>query len=107
MLDFEIDFPQNYEQLIKQATEQQRHEISSNLAHELNKELQIPHRTVWPVDTSHSVRRFLVEDDSATNDILVLNTAKYARYVNAKGKHRGAAQKAIQQLWARALRRVI
>ena len=106
MLNFEIDYPAAYERLLEDAVEDERHEISANMAHELNKPLQIPHRTVWPVDTSYSVRRFMVEDDSATHDILVLNTAPYARAVNTRGRSAGAAQTAVGQLWDAALRKV-
>ena len=107
MLDFDIEFDRDYAELIEKSVEQERHEISANLAHELTKGIVRPHKTAWPVDTTHSVTRFMLEDDSATHDILVKNTAEYAIYVNTRGRHRGAAQKAVQQLWARALRRVV
>ena len=111
-LDLEIEFEGSFD--ISGAVEEEVHETVANLAHELERGVR-KRDTLWPQDTGFSRDRFRLEDDSATNDILVLNTARYAEYVNDRPRYpRGgsnpnyrAAQRAIEKLWARALRKVV
>ncbi|MCY4121045.1 MAG: hypothetical protein OXG72_09020 [Acidobacteria bacterium] len=106
-LDFDIDLeiPD-----VNSLVEQERHEITANLAHELERGIR-KRDTLWPQDTGFSRDRFRLEDDNVTGDILVLNTAPYAAAVNNRQAYpRGgrnpnyrAAQRAIERLWRKAL----
>jgi len=111
-LVLEIDFPAEYAAQLDEDMERERHELAANLAHELERGVR-RRDTLWPQDTGFSRDRFRLEDDSADNSILVLNTAPYAKAVNNRATYpRGgrnpnyrAAQRAIQKIWPKALRR--
>lgn len=110
-LQLDIDFEGSFD--IRGQVEQERHELTANLAHQLERGIR-RRDTLWPQDTGFSRDRFRLEDDSATGDILVLNTAPYARAVNNRpnyplGGHNPnyrAAQRTIEKLWNVALRKV-
>ena len=93
--------------------ERERHELTANVAHVVERRIR-RRDTLWPQDTGFSRDRFRLEDDSATGDILVLNTAPYARHVNDRRAYPSgrrnpnyrAAQRAIEAVWAEAVRKV-
>ena len=113
-LDIRIDFDRQYARELRRGDQAQRAVLSANLARELERGLRRRAGTLWPQDTGFSRDRFRCEDEAISNNILVLNTARYARYVNNRARYASgrrnpnyrAAQRTIEKVWNKVLRSV-
>ncbi|MDE0004599.1 MAG: hypothetical protein OXQ29_18065 [Rhodospirillaceae bacterium] len=81
----------NLGRFIGRELEEAKARLTSNLAEEVTVVLRLKGKNIWPRETGFSAGRFLAEEDHRGN-ILVANTAPYARAVNNR-KHypRGGA----------------
>ena len=113
-LHLEIEFPTQFAAQLEADIERERHELSANVALETERVLRV-RASDWPQDTGFSRDRFRAEDDSATGDVLILNSARYAAAVNNRSNYpRGganpnylAAQRSVEKAWNRILRRAL
>lgn len=113
---YAFDYAEDLRQWIEDASEAFRERFRAELAFEIERVLRRTRGTLWPIDTGFSRDRFRAEDD-AKHDVIILNTAKYAKAVNNRKYYpRGgsnpnyqAGQRTVRKHWrvirARALRR--
>ena len=87
----------------------------ANLAHVIERVLRRQKGRLWPRETGFSQNRFRVEDVAHTRDLLVLNSAPYARFVNDRESYPSgkpnpnyrAAQRTIEKHWGDIVRRAL
>lgn len=88
---------------IVKLSEQAKARFDATFAIEVTDALKAP-GSLWPVLTGFSKDRFIAEDDTQGN-ILVFNTAHYARWLEygRKSPHRGSARRTINAAMAQIL----
>lgn len=104
----------NLDRYIGRELEEATARFKSNLAEEATAVLQLQRDNIWPRETRFSSKRFLAEEDHQ-GDILVTNSAPYAKYVNNRQHYpRGganpnyrAAQRQIEAQADRILRKAL
>ena len=92
---------------IRRAGEEIKARYFSGLAQEITRILRRKKANIWPIRTGNSKDRFQAEAPELLDDVLVLNTAPYARYVNNRKQYPSgrsnpnyqAAQRTINKHW--------
>lgn len=92
---------------VRRNAEEARARYFSGLAQEITRVLRRKRANIWPIRTGNSKDRFQAEAPELVDDVLVLNTAPYARFVNNRRKYPSgrsnpnylAAQRTVEKHW--------
>lgn len=111
MIDMELSFDQPPANHVAREAEEYQARLVNEVAFETEKAMR-RRTTLWPQRSGYSRDRFRAEDDHHGN-ILITNTAPYARFVNfvrafASGKRNpnfNAVQRTVEKFWPDITRR--